>query len=200
MARTARYDRQTALDKAVGLFWEKGYHGTSMKQIEYALDMRPGSIYATFGSKDELFGEALAAYAKHGGTELAGHLAGYDSIIDGLQDYLRKVAAACAPGSTTPSRACMIVKTLLEASNTNTELANQANALLAAIERSLADALKQAKARGELRPDTDCFRLARLLQAQVIGLRAFAQRDTRARDVLDLGDDIAALLEPYRAT
>ncbi|MBC7184501.1 MAG: helix-turn-helix transcriptional regulator, partial [Marinobacter sp.] len=61
MARHARYDRKTALGKAVGLFWEKGYHGSSMKQIEQALDMRPGSIYATFGSKDGLFSEALAA-------------------------------------------------------------------------------------------------------------------------------------------
>ena len=60
MARHARYDRKTALEKAVGLFWEKGYHGSSMKQIEQALDMRPGSIYATFGSKDGLFSEALA--------------------------------------------------------------------------------------------------------------------------------------------
>ncbi|MEP5174815.1 TetR/AcrR family transcriptional regulator, partial [Marinobacter alexandrii] len=66
MARHARYDRQTALAKAVALFWERGYHGSSMKQIEQALDMRPGSIYATFGSKDGLFSEALAAYAEQG--------------------------------------------------------------------------------------------------------------------------------------
>ncbi len=83
MARHARYDRKTALEKAVGLFWEKGYHGSSMKQIEQALDMRPGSIYATFGSKDGLFSEALAAYAEQGGRDLAVHLKGYDSIVDG---------------------------------------------------------------------------------------------------------------------
>ncbi|MDC9612019.1 TetR/AcrR family transcriptional regulator, partial [Pseudoalteromonas sp. GABNS16H] len=38
----------------MNLFWERGYAGASMKQIEQALDMRPGSIYATFGSKDGL--------------------------------------------------------------------------------------------------------------------------------------------------
>ena len=76
MARHARYDRKTALEKAVGLFWEKGYHGSSMKQIEQALDIRQGSLYAPFGSKDGLFSEALAASADKGGRELAGHTTG----------------------------------------------------------------------------------------------------------------------------
>ena len=84
MARHARYDRKTALEKAVGLFWEKGYHGSSMKQIEQALDMRPGSIYAAFGSKDALFQEALERYARLGLVELERTLAEYDSPLSGL--------------------------------------------------------------------------------------------------------------------
>ena len=55
MPRPARHDRQQALDRAVDLFWERGYHATSMKHIEQALDMRPGSLYATFGSKEGLW-------------------------------------------------------------------------------------------------------------------------------------------------
>ncbi len=198
MARTPRFDRQIALDHAVALFWEKGYHATSMKQIEQALDMRPGSIYATFGSKDGLFAEALARYAERGGKELADHLAGYDAIINGLQDYLRNIAAACAPGATVPSRACMVVKTLLETSHTDGPLGDQVNGILAAIETRLVEVLTTAKARGELKPDTDCPRLARLLQAQIIGLRSFAQRDVTAAHVRQLGEDMALLLEPYR--
>ena len=55
MARKAGYDREKVLDKALELFWAKGYHGTSLKDLEVALDMRPGSIYAAFGSKEALF-------------------------------------------------------------------------------------------------------------------------------------------------
>lgn len=199
MARSARYDRQTALEKAMNLFWEKGYSGSSMKQIEHALDMRPGSIYATFGSKDGLFGEALTAYAQQGGIELRAHLAGHESILDGLQDYLRQIAVQSSPGREVPSRACMIVKTLLEASNTNAALAEQVNAILRAIEESLTELLAQAKSRGELAADTDCARLARFLQAQIIGLRSFAQRDTGPEHVSELAEDMAATLEHYRA-
>ncbi|WP_417530693.1 TetR/AcrR family transcriptional regulator [Marinobacter lipolyticus] len=198
MARHARYDRKVALEKAVGLFWEKGYHGSSMKQIEHALDMRPGSIYATFGSKDGLFSEALASYAERGGREMAAHLEQYDSIVDGLQDYLRTIATSCGPDTEAPSRACMIVKTLLESSNTHSELAAQANSILAAIEHALKSALEQAKGRGELIATADCSRLARLLQAQIMALRAMAERGLTSEQLQALGDDMAAILNGYR--
>jgi AcrR family transcriptional regulator len=200
MARNARYDRQTALKKAVHLFWERGYHATSMKQIEQALDMRPGSIYATFGSKDRLFREALDAYVEGGNTELDGLIAEQGSVIDALQSYLRNIGIACHPGSPEPSRACMLVKTLLEASYTHGDIADQANELLSGIEQSIAGALLKARDRGELRSDTNCERLARLVQSQIMGLRAFAQRETTAGQVSELADDMAAVLEPYRAT
>ena len=199
MARHARYDRKTALEKAMGLFWEKGYHGSSMKQIEQALDMRPGSIYATFGSKDGLFSEALAAYAEQGGLELAAHLKGCESIVDGLKDYLRSIAGRCGGEYTPPSRACMIVKTLLESSTTHLALAAQANSILAAIEQSITELLEQARARGELAQSVDCRRLARLLQAQIMGLRSMGERKLEAQAIRELGDDMAAILDGYRA-
>lgn len=183
----------------MNLFWERGYGGASMKQIERALDMRPGSIYATFGSKDGLFTEALATYAHSAGDEFREHLATYSSILDGLQDYLRRLARQSGPGEEAPSQACMIVKTLLEASNTNPAMADQANTLLNAIEQSLTELLEQAKRQGELAPDTHCARLARLLQSQIIGLRSFAQRDIGAEQVSDLAEDMAAILDHYRA-
>lgn len=199
MGRLAKFDRQDALERAVRLFWQRGYYGTSMKQIEQALDMRPGSLYAAFGNKDGLFSEALGLYAERGGRELAAHLERYDSTLTGLQDYLRNLAAAFAPGTEMPSRACMIVKTLLELSHEQKELGNQVNALLAQIEQTLARLLEDAAERCELKPGTDCQRLARLIQAQIIGLRSYAQRETSSDHVMALGEDMAELLEHYRA-
>jgi len=199
MARHARYDRETALSKAVDLFWEKGYQGSSMKQIEQALDMRPGSIYATFGSKDKLFAEALAAYAERTGKDMAEHMSRYDSVIDGLQDYLRTLARNYGTGCQAPSRACMVVKTLLESSNTHPELKAQARTILNTVEASLANLLEQARARGELPETTDCPRLARLIQTQIIGLRSMAERLADPQAMTQLGDDMAAMLEHYRS-
>ena len=92
----------------------------------------------------------------------------------------------------------MIVKTLLESSNTHTALADQANGILAAIERSIADLLEQAKIKGELVQSVDSPRLARLLQAQIMGLRSMGERNLDPQAMTDLGDDMAAILDGYR--
>lgn len=170
-----------------------------MKQIEQALDMRPGSIYATFGSKDGLYSEALARYAEAGGAEMAKHMAGYDSILDGLKDYLRKIATSCVDKDEVPSRACLIVKTLLESSNTHTGHSKQAREILGAIEQSFSELLEEAKRRGELKDATDCSRLARLLQSQIMGLRSIAERNLSGEELDALGDDMAHILDAYRA-
>jgi AcrR family transcriptional regulator len=199
MARSPGFDREVALSQAVGLFWRKGYHGSSMKQIEQALNMRPGSIYASFGSKDGLYSEALARYAEAGGMEMAEHMAGYNSILDGLKDYLRKIADNCGRTDKESSRACLIVKTLLEASHTHQGHSEQARKVLSAIEQSFCDLLEQAKQRGELKDTTNCRRLARLLQSQIMGLRSIAERNLSAEDLSALGDDMATILDAYQA-
>ena len=66
MPRATLHNRQDSLERALHLFWQKGFHATSLKDLERTLDMRPGSIYAAFGSKDALFQEALERYARLG--------------------------------------------------------------------------------------------------------------------------------------
>ena len=60
MTRAAPYDRETALDAAMTLFWDKGFHATSLKDLEAALVMKPGSIYAAFSSSGSADPQRLA--------------------------------------------------------------------------------------------------------------------------------------------
>lgn len=199
MPRKPRYDREQALDSAISLFWQRGYHASSLKHLEQALDMRPGSLYATFGSKEALFQEALDRYATRMSESLDACLQASDSRLDGLRCYLRQLAQACAAAReddgvlTVP--ACMVVKTLLEANQQNEALRAQANRLLDQTEARLRTVLIEARDRGELAPEVDCQRLARLVQAQIMGLRAFAQRETDADSVIALVEDMLVLLD-----
>lgn len=198
MPRPARHDRQQALDRAVDLFWERGYHATSMKHIEQALDMRPGSLYATFGSKEGLFSEVLNRYAEQMADELSQCLQGGTSGLQGFSDYLLALAGPCQLREGLPPRACMLIKTLLEVNTDDLSLRAQADRILGLMEQRFAAALKQAQAAGEIRPEVDCDRLARLLQAQVIGLRCFTERATDAAHFVELAEDMGALLATYR--
>ena len=198
MARTANFDRQVALDKAVELFWLRGYYASSMKHIEAALDMRPGSLYATFGSKNGLFTEALDVYATRTGDDFDQIVYSAPTIVDGLQQYIRSLVAPCDNHAPAP-QACMLVKTLLEINTEDAALRAKVDAMLAVIEQKLCEALQQACIQGELRADVECPRLARLLQVQIMGVRAFAERRVPSDQMAALADDMVSLIDTYRA-
>nr|WP_067293017.1 helix-turn-helix domain-containing protein [Marinobacterium profundum] len=70
MVHVAKFDRDTVVRSAMALFWQKGFGGTSTRDLQQALNMHPGSIYAAFGNKAGLYREALDAYADGMGGEL----------------------------------------------------------------------------------------------------------------------------------
>lgn len=199
MSRTARFDRKVALDKAIELFWSRGYYASSLKHIEAALDMRPGSLYATFGSKSGLFTEALEAYAGRTSDDFHQIIEGAPTRLEGLTRYLRSFAKPCNGCAALPTKACMLIKTLLEINSEDAALRTQVEAMLSAIEQALCEVLELAKASNELRSDVDCPRLARLIQTQIIGLRTFAERNVPSVQIDALADDMASMLEAYRA-
>ena len=193
MPRMAAYDRQDCLEKAVTLFWEKGFHATSLKDIEHALDMRPGSIYAAFGNKESLYSQALDLYAGTMGKDFLDNLRGQQTPIEGLAEYLRELGKL--RDTNPPSRACMLVKGLLEAGAETPALQQKIETRLADMEAIFRQAFAEAKAAGQIRePDDPAHqpdRLARRLQCEVMGLRAFAQRSGDRQELQQLAGDLA---------
>ena len=196
MARATIHNRQDSLERALQLFWQKGFHATSLKDLEKALDMRPGSIYATFGSKDGLFQESLERYARLGLAEFERTLNAYPSPLAGLAAYLRGLGGL--RDRELPSRACMLVKSLLELGEREQAAWRKAEDLLAGMEERFIDRFDAAQKIGELDSRLDPVRLGRRLQAEVMGLRAFAQRDVDSATVHALAEDMAQSLEALR--
>ena len=62
MAGTKQFDHGTVVDRAMMLFWRKGYGGTSIQDLEKATRLRRGSLYNAFGDKQGLFVAALKRY------------------------------------------------------------------------------------------------------------------------------------------
>jgi AcrR family transcriptional regulator len=69
--RPRTFDRQAALRRAVELFWEQGYEGTSIADLTAAMGIAAPSLYAAFGSKEALFREAVSFYCEDSPTERA---------------------------------------------------------------------------------------------------------------------------------
>lgn len=66
MPRTEEFDRELVLHKAMNVFWEKGYNGTSMQDLVDATTLNRSSIYNSFGSKLEFYQATLKQYQKIG--------------------------------------------------------------------------------------------------------------------------------------
>lgn len=193
MARQAGYDRTKVLQKALNLFWNKGYNGTSLKDLEAALDMRPGSIYAAFGSKEALYGEALRLYAEQSKAQFQAEVDNAPSRIAGLAAFIRSLG--CVQDVAAPSRACMLVKTLLETPDDDPVLRRQTEDLMRQTEMAFAQVYRDARDAGEISTTVDPDRLASRLQAEIFGLRAYSQRTDSGPRVTALADDIAQDIE-----
>ena len=174
MSAPIKFNRDEVIEKAKNLYWEKGYHATSMRNLQDVVNMHPGSIYAAFGSKDKLFKESLNRYAVEGAKRLADCVAQKDTVLDGLKHFIHTVIVCNR--ATAPSGMCMIVKTVAELTqNDSPELLAHATSILEGIEASFAKLFAQAVDSGEIGKDKDPIELARYLQIQIIGLRTYAQ-------------------------
>lgn len=201
MARKAGYDRDEVLDRALALFWAKGYHATSLKDLEAALNLRPGSIYAGFGSKEALFAETLRRYAEQSGAQFDETMSQGATPLAGLAAHVRALGCRAAGGQM-PSRACMLVKTLLETPDDDAALRRQTEAAMQRIEAGFAAAFRAARDSGEIAGDADPDYLAARLQAAIFGLRAYAQRGDAGQRIGALAEgiarDIESLARPLR--
>lgn len=173
MSKTAKFNREDVIQKATNLYWSKGYHGTSMRNLQTVIDLRPGSIYATFGSKDNLFKEAIHYYANKTGELLQDCLTESTSPLAGLKLFVHKLIIGNLDGS--PSCMCMIVKSISELTESdNKVLFDEAKSILINVESKFTDIINQAIEQKEIDENKDAMELASYLQVQIMGLRTYA--------------------------
>ncbi|WP_433766187.1 TetR/AcrR family transcriptional regulator [Pseudomonas putida] len=72
--RPSTFDRATAVQQAMKLFWESGYEGTSFDTLIATMGISASSFYNSFGSKEQLYAEATDAYLQASGEWFIGIL------------------------------------------------------------------------------------------------------------------------------
>ncbi len=190
MPRKPNYDRDALIAQARDLFWRHGWAGTSLKDLERELKLKPGSFYAAFGSKDALYALALEKYTQDGIARLQA-LADELGPKAALQAQpLRVIADAEAP-----TRACMLAKTYAELQARDHDLAQAASAHLKQMRACFADLFRRAQQVKEIGAEHNPDRLAMRYQSDLLGLRLSAERsDVDAQAIAaDIASDIDRL-------
>ncbi len=181
MSRPKSFDEDAVLDQAVQLFWERGYEGTSLADLETRVGLGRQSLYNAFGDKQTLFLKALERYRRVVAEGALAHLNAPGAGLDAIRAFFKAhVESLTAPG---PRRACLVANTILERGAQDADALLRCNHARAELERALRRALAQAKTRGELAEDLDVEATATLLVIQSYGLTVLAKTGAPAGDL-----------------
>ncbi|MEM1217072.1 MAG: helix-turn-helix domain-containing protein [Bacteroidota bacterium] len=169
MARPRTFVEEEVLQRAVKLFWEKGFHATSMQDLVERLQINRASLYATFGDKRQLFERTMQYYQTVSHQRLQQHLWAYEQPQLAFRELLYQTAAQTCQD---PKRkGCFFV-------NVTTELAARDESLLTFLsknrlqtEQIFLDYLRERQAQGYLATATDLPALASLLFTFYNGLQ-----------------------------
>jgi len=186
MARPTEYDREEVLDQAMHAFWDKGYNATSMSELVEVTNLKPGSLYGAFSSKEELFLVVLDHYGQNSRESIQATLTGSKSPLDGIRNCFVKIAKEISsPGG---RHSCFLVNTVLELSRQNKNIQERVNLHLTATESLFREALEAAQDAGEISSEKNPKILASFLMCGVWGLRVLgetAPSPKRSRDVVN---------------
>ncbi|HKN95895.1 MAG TPA: TetR/AcrR family transcriptional regulator [Pseudonocardiaceae bacterium] len=172
MGRTRTFDVDEALDIALDTFWERGFDGTSIQVLCRAMDVQPGSVYAAFGTKRDLFVAVLRRYLETVSADAVQRINSAPSGIRGLRDYFAHLVDAMVDGRR--RWGCLVTNSLVELAERDPDLAGLFQLHLAGLRTSFAGAIARARAEGDLRPAAGP-ESADLLLAVVQGMNVMAK-------------------------
>lgn len=185
--RPRAFDIDTALERAMALFWALGYDGSSVPALSEAMGISAQSLYAAFESKEQLYRNAIARYQATLGGFSARALSEETDGIAALVRLLNDAADLFSRYPETPG--CMITNA---PSGTSGDVLTQFGRQLRAESFAALEArLHQALADGQVRADTDCSAWAAYLASVVQGMSVQA-RDGVGREVLQAIATVAA--------
>ncbi|MFB7505231.1 TetR/AcrR family transcriptional regulator [Streptomyces broussonetiae] len=193
MARTKEFDPDAALQAALELFWRRGYEATSMADLVDRLGIGRASLYATFGSKHELYLKALERYAQAGHTRTVRELSRPGPALPAVRAVVRRFAAEAAEE---PGRldGCLITNTAAELAPHDPAAARRVERSWDHLETLLHAALVRAQSQDELPADRDPLALARMLVVLMQGLRVVGKASADPARVRDAAEQALMLL------
>jgi AcrR family transcriptional regulator len=167
IGRPRAFDVDFALDRALHVFWQKGYEGASLSDLTKAMRINRPSLYAAFGNKEALFRKALDRYA-------VGPTAFFDDALRAptaraVVERLLRGTIDLLTDRRTP-RGCLIVQSALACGDAADSIRKEVASRRAASEAALRRRFQRAKQAGDLPSNADPADLARYITTVVHGM------------------------------
>jgi TetR/AcrR family transcriptional repressor of nem operon len=191
------FDVDAACDAALELFWRQGYEATSVNDLVAALGIGKASLYATFGTKHELYLTALNRYIARGDERFVEDFAGPGPALAGVQRLIERYLAEILDESGRDG--CFVVNAAMEMMPKDPEVVRAVERSWDALELALRMALSRAKAQGELDAAADPEGLARFLLTVLQGMRVLSKGPDPAPRAKATAKQALAVLDAARS-
>ncbi|MEN2990486.1 TetR/AcrR family transcriptional regulator [Tistrella sp. BH-R2-4] len=178
------FDRDKAIETAMRLFWRHGYDGVSIGDLTKAIGIAPPSLYAAFGSKAALYGEAVLRYEQTVGWLDMTAIRSATSLAGAVRALLEQAVKSVTDPALEPG--CMISSGMITCHPEHASLARDAAARRDAMRERIAEALQPFAGTDEIR------QLARHLAAVMQGISIQARDGSPPRALQDIVDDVVA--------
>lgn len=184
--RPREFDADKALDKALHVFWERGYEGASLTDLTEAMGISRPSLYAAFGNKEELFRRAFDRYAEKGPGAVHAEALAEPTARKVVEHLLRSVAMSltdpCNPAG------CLAVQGALTCSSAAESIKQELCKRRSEGEENLRRRFDRAKAEGDLGSESDPEALARYVMTVTQGMSVQASGGASRADLLEVAE------------
>ena len=181
--RPRAFDRDQALRGAMTVFWEKGYEGASLEELQSAMGaISPPSFYAAFGSKERLFFEAVDLYLEMVGHRPIQALEFAATAREGVDAMLREVVDICS-GPNTP-RGCLLFLGAINCAPANKSLQDRMRPYRIQAPVVIRKRLERGVAEGDVPKGVDLEPPVSLYAGLVYGLPVRARDGASRKDLL----------------
>lgn len=187
IGRPRTFDADNALEKAMKVFWEKGYEGSSLPELTEAMGMNRPSLYAVFGNKENLFRLALERYG-------ATHDPLFDAALEKntaretVEHFLRGNANAQTQEET--PHGCLVINGALACSDDALPIRNSLIERRAAAEVRLRERFERAQVEGDLPADFCASQMARYVMTVSNGMAVQAAAGATRQQLQEVVDQV----------
>lgn len=166
--RPRAFDRASALDIAMDVFWRNGYEGASTAQLTQAMGIAPPSLYAAFGSKEALYREAIGLYQRRHGAYFSAALTASTSAYEAMRAVLLGAARQFTGSGHAPG--CMVATANVHCASEHQAISAELSGVRSTARHALQERLERARVQGELPHDYDTAALASYFALMIQGM------------------------------
>ncbi len=192
MARTQEFNTQEVVGKAMNVFWEKGYKAASLSDLLNEMGIGKGSFYASFGSKYELFLDALKLYGRKRAM-----VCEVNDILTSLpaKKAIEQVLVRVIDRAIEDKRCCLFGKTALEFWQSDEKIAKEVENGVNQVEEALRQAIERGQQNGDISPEKDPESIAHFLTGIFYGLQVMGSATPDRKKLNDIVSNALIILD-----